>query len=189
MRCTYSLLRKLISLVLALMMVVGMMGIALANDNADNPPAGGDQPAASTKGSIIVKPSPTVPLTDKTLKAYFESDEAMEGIFAWLVQGYNKYRKYGLGMPETMKPVMRAYAKDNDVVLQFLEDRCETAEGERIKAKTLYDAYKSWCRSCGYYVCSLKRFIAEVVTHPEWYEYKGMSNGATAFSGLKLKEV
>lgn len=126
---------------------------------------------------------------DKTLKAYFESDEAMEGIFAWLVQGYNKYRKYGLGMPETMKPVMRAYAKDNDVVLQFLEDRCEAAEGERVKAKTLYDAYKSWCRSCGYYVCSLKRFIAEVVTHPEWYEYKGMSNGATAFSGLKLKEV
>lgn len=126
---------------------------------------------------------------DKTLKAYFESDEAMEGIFAWLVQGYNKYRKCGLGMPETMKPVMRAYMKDNDVVLQFLEDRCETAEGERVKAKTLYDAYKSWCRSCGYYVCSLKRFIAEVVTHPEWYEYKGMSNGATAFSGLRLKEV
>ena len=51
-------------------MVVGMMGIALAIDNPDNPPAGGDQPAASTKGSIIVKPSPTVPLTDKTLKAY-----------------------------------------------------------------------------------------------------------------------
>lgn len=126
---------------------------------------------------------------DKNLKNYFESDEAMEGIFHWLIRGYERYKTFGLEMPESMKPVMRAYAKDNDVVLQFLEDRCEVAEGERIKAKTLYDAYKAWCRSCGYYVCSLKRFISEVITHPEWYEYKGLSNGATAFSGLKLKEV
>ena len=126
---------------------------------------------------------------DKNLKNYFESDEAMEGIFHWLIRGYERYKTFGLEMPETMKPVMRAYVKDNDVVLQFLEDRCEVAEGERIKAKTLYDAYKTWCRSNGYYVCSLKRFISEVITHPKWYEYKGLSNGATAFSGLTLKEV
>lgn len=126
---------------------------------------------------------------DKNLKNYFESDIAMEGIFAWLVRGYNRYVSFGLAMPESMQPVMKAYAKDNDIVLQFLEDRCEVVPEERIRAKNLYDTYKSWCRSNGYFVCSLKHFIAEVTTHPEWYTRKGLSHGAVAFEGIKLKEV
>ena len=125
---------------------------------------------------------------DKTLKSYFESDEAMKGIFAWLVRGYNRYRTFGLAMPESMKPVMRAYAKDNDIVLQFLEDRCERSD-EGTKAKTLYDRYKSWCRTNGYYTCSLKKFIAEVASHPEWYAQKGLDHNAVRFEGIILKEV
>lgn len=126
---------------------------------------------------------------DKSLKGFFETEEAMTGIFAWLVKGYFRYKTFGLVMPKSMRNVIKQYEKDNDIVLQFLEDRCETAPDERIKAKTLYDAYKSWCRSNGYYVCSLKKFIAELTTHPEWYDRKGLSGGAVAFSGIKLKEV
>jgi putative DNA primase/helicase len=125
---------------------------------------------------------------DKGLKAFFESDKAMQGIFKWLLDGYKAYKERGLTMPESMKPVMRAYAKDNDVVLQFLEDRCERDENT-IKAKTLYDAYKTWCRSNGYYVCSLKKFVAEVTAHPEWYEVKGLTHGAVRFDGITLKEA
>ena len=125
---------------------------------------------------------------DKTLKKYFESEEAMRGIFTWLVQGYHKYRAYGLQMSGSMQKVIRQYEKDNDIVLQFLEDRCEQDPLDVIKAKALYDTYKSWCRSNGYYTCSLKKFIAEVTTHPEWALDKGLTHGAVIFTGIKLKE-
>lgn len=126
---------------------------------------------------------------DKTLKTFFETPEAMRGIFAWLVKGYERYKTFGLAMPKSMRQVIKQYEKDNDIVLQFLEDRCEVVPDERIRAKSLYDVYKSWCRGNGYYVCSLKKFIAELTAHPEWYERKALSNGAVAFSGIKLREV
>ena len=113
----------------------------------------------------------------------------MKGIFTWLVMGYNKYRTHGLEMPESMKPVIRQYARDNDVILQFLEDKCQRDELNLVMGKTLYDAYKTWARSNGYYICSLKKFIAEVTAHPEWYDNKGTTGGAVRFDGLTLKEV
>lgn len=125
---------------------------------------------------------------DKGLKDYFESDEAMEGIFTWLITGCQEYKRNGLKMNQEMQKVVKQYAKDNDIVLQYLEDRCEVCNNSSIKAKTLYDNYKVWCKSNGFYVCSLKKFIAEIVTHPEWYHEKTLNHGAVVFTGVKLKE-
>lgn len=68
-----------------------------------------------------------------------------------------------------MRQVVKQYEKDNDLVLQFLEERCEKAGGAYTRAKTLYDAYKIWCKSNGYFVCSAKRFNADMEAHPEWH--------------------
>lgn len=125
---------------------------------------------------------------DKGLKDYFESPEAMKGIFTWLVAGCFKYKRFGLKMPAHMKKVVKAYEKDNDLVLQFIEEKCErTEEAESVRAKTIYDAYKIWCKSNGYYVCSMKKFNAELTAHPEWYDEKGVSAGVAVFRGIGLK--
>ena len=123
---------------------------------------------------------------DKSLKDYFESPEAMKGIFTWLVAGYFKYIRFGLSMSDNMRMVVRQYEKDNDLVMQFLEEKCELAEGY-IRAKSLYDTYKIWCKSNGYYVCSVKKFNAEVTAHPEWYAKKTLMKGVTVYRGLQLK--
>ena len=124
---------------------------------------------------------------DKNLKGYFESQDAMRGIFTWLVAGYFKYKRFGLRMSDNMRAVVKQYEKDNDLVLQYLEEKCEYAEGNSIQAKTLYDNYKIWCKSNGYYVCSMKKFNAEVTTHPDWYDEKGKSNGSVMYRGLAMK--
>ena len=124
---------------------------------------------------------------DKGLKAYFETDEAMKGIFTWLVTGLFKYKRFGLTMAESLKAPIRQYERDNDLVLQFLEEKCEQDAESVTRAKSLYDTYKIWCKSNGYYVCSMKKFNAEVTMHPEWYNEKGMSNGVTVYKGLKLR--
>lgn len=126
---------------------------------------------------------------DKGLKDYFETPEAMKGIFTWLVTGYFKYRRFGLKMCDDMKKVIKQYEKDNDLVLQFLEEKCEGTDEGYTKAKTLYDNYKIWCKSNGYYVCSMKKFNAELTTHPEWYHEKNLIAGVTVYNGLALKAV
>jgi putative DNA primase/helicase len=126
---------------------------------------------------------------DKGLKDFFESQDAMKGIFTWLVAGYFKYRRFGLRMSEPMKAVVKQYEKDNDLVLQFLEEKCEQNDDVSTRAKNLYDTYKIWCKSNGYYVCSMKKFNAEVTAHPEWYAEKGVSSGVAVFRGLGLKQA
>ena len=113
----------------------------------------------------------------------------MKGIFTWLVAGFFKYKRFGLAMPDDMIVVIRQYEKDNDIVLQFLEEKCEQKEEAVSRAKTLYDNYKIWCKSNGYYVCSMKKFNAELTTHPEWYTEKGVSNGVAVYRGIAMKEA
>ena len=91
-------------------------------------------------------------------------------------------------MSDSIKAVVRQYEKDNDLVLQYLEEKCQTVTEGSTKAKTLYDNYKIWCKSNGYYVCSMKKFNAEVTAHPEWYAEKVIVNGVAVYRGITMKE-
>ena len=83
---------------------------------------------------------------------------------------------------------IRQYEKDNDIVLQFLEERCKTTDEGYTRAKTLYDTYKIWCKSNGYYTCSMKKFCAEITAHPEWYHDRKQVHGVYCYEGLALRE-
>lgn len=124
---------------------------------------------------------------DKTLKTLFHSEEAMPGIFTWLTVGLLNYKREGLSMSSGLRKVVAEYEKDNDLVLQFLEEKCEKIELGGTKAKYLYDAYKIWCKSGGYYVCSVKKFIAELLAHPEWCKGKSILDGVAKMNGIKLR--
>ena len=123
---------------------------------------------------------------DKGLKTYFETREAMMGIFTWLLAGYVKYCQKGLEMPEGLRRVVNQYERDNDAIMQFLEERTERAESNT-RAKSLYDDYKLWAKSNGYYVCSMKKFNAEMASHPGFYDDKRVSSGVAVYCGIKLK--
>jgi putative DNA primase/helicase len=124
---------------------------------------------------------------DKNLKTYFESPEAMKGIFTWLIAGYFKFLRFGLDMPKSLRKVVAEYEKDNDLVLQFLEEKCEQEFGCTTKLKSLYVSYKMWCKSGGYHTCSIKKFSAERLSHPEWCQGKYVGHGIAKMQGVKLK--
>ena len=126
---------------------------------------------------------------DKNLKGEFQTQAAMQGIFCWLLEGYMNYRRFGLLMPDSMRQVVRSYERDNDLTLQFLEDKCEQSEGSYTKAKSLYDSYKIWCKSNGYFVSSARRFQADLDTHPEWHGGKCVQNGYPCYKDIKLRGV
>lgn len=124
---------------------------------------------------------------DESLKETFRTPEAMIGIFTWLLIGYFRYKRFGLKMCEGMKRVIKQYEKDNDLVLQFLEEKCTKAEDGGTKAKALYDNYKIWCRSNGYFVLSAKKFYAGLNMHPEWSDGCVKRDGYPFYRNLRLK--
>ena len=113
----------------------------------------------------------------------------MSGIFMWLVRGYIHYKERGLAMSDELKKVVTKYENENDLVLQFLENRCDRDENANIKAKDLYNAFKIWAKSEGAYVLSARKFNSEMERHPEWFDRKSISSGFAIYWGVKLKEV
>lgn len=126
---------------------------------------------------------------DTGLKDALTSPEAMSGIFMWLVRGYIRYKTRGLKMADNLVEVVTKYERDNDIVLQFLENRCHRDETVNIRAKDLYNAFKLWAKSEGAYVLSARKFNSEMERHPEWFDRKSTSSGFVIYWGLKLKEV
>ena len=124
---------------------------------------------------------------DETLKDLFRTPEAMKGIFTWLVAGYFKYRREGLKMPPDMVKVIKQYEKDNDLVLQFLEEKTCKDPDSYIKAKNLYDSYKIWAKSNGYFAMTAKKFYAGVEQHPELHGGRVALKGYPHYKGLKFK--
>ena len=125
---------------------------------------------------------------DTHLKDELCTQENMSGIFMWLIRGYIKYKERGLDMSKSLRDVVAQYERDNDLVLQFLENRC-TKDNAKVRAKDLYQAYKIWSKSEGAYILSARKFNSEMDRHPEWFDHKALSNGYVTYYGIKLKEV
>lgn len=126
---------------------------------------------------------------DTHLKDELCKQENLSGIFMWLVRGYIHYKKYGLTMVSHLKDVVSKYERDNDIVLQFLENRCERDKEKNIRGKDLYKAFKTWVKSEGESILSARKFNSEMERHPEWFDRKSTSSGFIIYWGLKLKEV
>ena len=127
---------------------------------------------------------------DINLKADLTTQEAMSGIFMWLIRGYIRYRERGLTMPPHMKKVVKQYEKDNDLVLQFLEARCvKGGESDAIKAKDLYGNFKLWAKSEGAPVLSARKFNSEMDRHQSWHLGRRVRDGYPHYYGLKLREA
>lgn len=126
---------------------------------------------------------------DATLKETFRAPAAMKGIFMWLVIGYFRYKRFGLKMPDDMKMVVKQYERDNDLFVQFLEEKCKRVDTGGSRAKALYDAFKIWCKSNGYNACSVKKFHAGLESHPEWHDGRVMKDGYAFYKSVSLKSV
>jgi len=68
-----------------------------------------------------------------------------EGILAWLVRGCLEWQKRSLTpVPEFIRAATIEYRKETDTIISFIADRCIKGEGEEIRARQLYSAYKTW---------------------------------------------
>ena len=73
--------------------------------------------------------------------------EEASGILAWLVRGYQEYLKHGLNQPQEVVEARETYRAEEDTLGIFLDEYCQVAESDEVRASLLYAAYLSWCRA------------------------------------------
>lgn len=66
------------------------------------------------------------------------------GILAWLVRGCLEWQQEGLTPPKVVSQATIEYRETEDLILQFVQDRCITGPTREAKPQTLYNAYTSW---------------------------------------------
>lgn len=75
--------------------------------------------------------------------------EEAPGILAWAVRGCLAWQRQGLDTPQSIIDATSAYRQENDMMAQFLTDRCVRGPNYFVKSSQLYEAYKAWCEEMG----------------------------------------
>lgn len=97
---------------------------------------------------------------DKNLK--YKLKKELRGILNWAVDGCLKWQREGLEMPQSIKKATEEYKSEMDVITAFIEECCVLGEGESVKAKELYQAYKKWAIENEQFLMSNTKFGREI---------------------------
>lgn len=71
------------------------------------------------------------------------------GILAWAVRGYLEWKERGLDPPAVVRAATASYRQDEDLLGQFISERCIQGEKATVKGSNLYAAYKAWAEEMG----------------------------------------
>lgn len=70
--------------------------------------------------------------------------EEESGILAWLVRGCLRWQRDGLAPPKVIVDATEEYRREEDVLEDFLEQRCHIDAKLEVPASEIYDAFKEW---------------------------------------------
>ena len=80
------------------------------------------------------------------LQAQFEAER--NGILKWFIDGWVLYQQEGLKPPETIKRATKEYREEEDVLVDFIDEMCDTSSSSnKVKTKDLHNHYVKWCES------------------------------------------
>lgn len=66
------------------------------------------------------------------------------GILAWLVRGCLEWQRYGLDPPDIVREQTEQYRRDEDLLSDFIEDRCIIEPGAAGGSSEIYAEFESW---------------------------------------------
>jgi putative DNA primase/helicase len=105
------------------------------------------------------------------------------GILNWMLAGLNDWRKDGLQIPERIRRETDAYRDENDLLGEWVRERCELAAGHRAHKGDLYFDYQSWCGRNGLHPMTQPRFTRRL---RKQYHLEFASDERT-IKGIRLK--
>ena len=99
---------------------------------------------------------------DTGLKQQFRQEEAMSGIFNWLLEGYRLLQAEGLDLPDRVKTAIEGYRFGVDVIGTFIREVLTESPKNRIATSELHAVYEAWAIQNGYTPLSNKNFTPEL---------------------------
>ncbi len=84
-------------------------------------------------------------------------DEA-SGILQWAIDGCLEWQRIGLAAPESVKAATDGYLEGQDVLMQFVQEACETDRIFSVGLQSLFERYKKWCDESGAYEMTRIKF-------------------------------
>lgn len=109
----------------------------------------------------------------------------LEGVLAWAVQGAIEWQRDGLRPPASVRAATEAYRQEEDVVAQYVDDRCAIDPRSEELSGDVYRDYTAWCEAGGTRPLSQRGFVdqlAHLGVKPE----KG-GKGRRFLTGIRLK--
>jgi P4 family phage/plasmid primase-like protien len=114
-------------------------------------------------------------------------ESGRSGIINWFINGYGKYKKEGLKMPDCVLVKTQEYRDESDEIKTFIEERCEIGDGFEIQSSVLFSVYQKWSARPKYYQYTQTSF--SLYLKNKKYEKRQGKNNCMYFIGLRLKPV
>ena len=106
------------------------------------------------------------------------------GILAWLVQGCLEYQRVGLQPPNIVLAATQQYMDSEDVILQFIQDRCTKGDALLAPAGKAWAAWTEWCGEQGRRTWKQQTFKERMEAHG--FEHVRGQGGAHFYRGIEL---
>ncbi len=130
-------------------------------------------------------------IIDRGLRHRLTTGEGQrEATLAWVVAGAVRWHRDGLDHCPAIATATDAWRLSEDVILRFIEDRCELAPGLSTRSSELHSEYTKWCEHEGRPSSSNKEFTKRIEAHDvaEQLEFRKTRNGAVWF-GIGVTDV
>ncbi len=110
-----------------------------------------------------------------------------EAILAWLVHGAMEWYEFGLSEPMVVKTATEEYRRSQDVLQEFLAEKCNIEENATVLGHDLYRCYQNWCAATGEKDVLGKINFGKLLREKGFCTFAGTGN-AQFWKGIELSE-
>lgn len=131
----------------------------------------------------------TIPENEKDPRLMFELTEPnnLSAVFNWAIAGCLAWQKDGLGEPYEVKEATNDYRKQEDDLMEFLEECCTYDPIGTVGKTELFTKYGEWCKENECEAMEAKYFKQRLEERGHIKDVRAGHNAVRAWRGLRLK--
>lgn len=109
------------------------------------------------------------------------------GILAWMVEGFQKWRRHGLTPCRRVREASMAYRKESDLLGQWVDDTCDRDPGRTVPQRVAYANFRQWCIDQGLRCMSKRSFTTALRERGVGERRESTGTRAEVYTGIGLK--
>ncbi len=106
--------------------------------------------------------------------------EEWSGILAWCVEGCLEWQRIGLAAPKAVTEATESYLESEDILGEWLNEKCERAANAQATSTELFDSWKEWAEGREEWIGSVKQFAQKLEDRGEFAKYKERGRAAAS---------